>query len=142
MEPAVCEGCDAGYRHLTVAIEIVSSVRENRGGRSGETRSIEVLTQSTATFFQNVNMFVDTIKFGMGTATGFERNRYRLASGAVEGQQVSFLATATGEANLLLQVGTATALWVFSEPDDYMLTIYSDHKWRVVVSSATLASST
>jgi hypothetical protein len=87
-------------------------------------------------------MFVDLIHFGMGTATGFERNRYRLASGAVESQQVGFIATATGEAYLLLQVGTATGLWVFSDPDDYMLTVYSDHKWRVVVSSATLASST
>lgn len=87
-------------------------------------------------------MFVDSIKFGMGTATGFERNRYRLASGAIEGQYVHFLATATGEANLLLQAGTATALWVFTDADDYMLTVYVDHKWRVVTTSATLASST
>jgi hypothetical protein len=79
---------------------------------------------------------------GVGTATGFERNRYRLASDAVEGQELALYTTGTGEANLLLQAGTATAYWVFTEKDDFMKTQFFGDKWWVLYTSATLASST
>lgn len=123
-----------------MTISVIAGVREQRG-RPGE-RSREILTQSTATFYQNVNLFVDSHVLGVGTATGFERNRYRLASDAVEGQEVSLYVTGTGEANLLLQAGTATGIWVFTEPDDYMKTQFFGDKWWVHYTSATLASST
>jgi hypothetical protein len=121
-------------------ISVVSGQREQRG-RPGE-RARQTLTQSTATHYQNVDLFSDSIVMGVGTATGFELNRYRLASDAVEGQEVSLYVTGTGEANLLLQAGTATAHWVFTEKDDYMKTQFFGDKWWVHYTSATLASST
>lgn len=123
-----------------MTISIIAGEREQRG-RPGD-KSRETLTQSTATHYQNVNLFVDSIVMGVGTATGFERNRYRLASDAVEGQEVALYVTGTGEANLLLQSGTATGLYVFTEADDYMKTQFWGDKWFVHNTSATLASST
>lgn len=122
-----------------MAITIVSGERERRGDSY---RTRETLSQSTATVFQNVNLFVDSVVLGAGTATGHERNRYRTASGVPEGQEMSFLVTATCEANLFLHPGTATGFWVLTEPDDYILARYENDVWRVIVSSATLASST
>lgn len=101
----------------------------------------QTFSQSTATTFQDVNLFVDRVHLGMGTATG-PRNLYLLSATAVEGQIVSFLSTATGEAKVLLSVSTATGMWVFSDPDDYLRTIFEDGKWRILISSATLSTST
>jgi hypothetical protein len=120
-------------------VEIIAGPQALRGAGY---RSKETLAQSTATAFQDANLYVDRIHLGMGTATGFTRNLYRLASGAVEGQIVSFLSTATGEAKVFLAGGTATGLHVFTEPDDYLLTRFEDGKWRVIISSATLATAT
>lgn len=102
----------------------------------------QTFTQSTATAFQSVNLFVDRVHLGLGTATGFARNHYSLASGAEEGREVSFLATASGEAYLLITSGTATGQWVFTAADQYSRFKYEDGKWRLLISSATLATST
>ena len=104
---------------------------------------MESLSQSTATAFRAINLYVDRFHVGVGTATGFGLNRYSLATGAQEGWIVSILATATGEAKVHLGGGTATGLWVLSSADTYMRTIYEDNKWRMLTNSgATLATST
>lgn len=77
----------------------------------------------------------------MGTATGYERNRYRLATDVPEGQEFAIYCNATGEAYLYLQTGTATGMWVFTERDDYMKTQFWGDKWWVHYTSATLATS-
>ena len=103
----------------------------------------QTLSQSTATAFQAINLYVDRAHLGMGTATGFSLNRYSLATGAKEGWTVSILATATGEAKVHLGGGTATGLWVFGTADTYLRAIYEEHKWRVLTNSgATLATAT
>jgi hypothetical protein len=122
-----------------MAVCVVAGRKRERG--TGD-YSKQSFTQSTATAFQTISLFVDRVHFGCGTATGFTRNHYSLASGAAEGQEVSFLSTATGEAYLLFTAGTATGQWVFNEADDYMRAKYEDGKWRVLSSNATLATST
>ena len=104
--------------------------------------SKQTFTQATATAFQAVNLFVQRVHLGVGTATGFARNRYSLATGAAEGQIVSFLTTGTCEAYLAF-AGTATGMLVFTEADDYARLEYEDDKWRILANSgATLATST
>ena len=121
-----------------MAVTIIAGVPRKRG--TGY-RVKETLSQSTATSFQACSLDTQITHLGMGTATGIERNLYSLASGALEGQDKSFLTTGTGEAKLYL-TGTATGMHVFSEADDYLLTRYEGGKWRILVSSATLASTT
>jgi hypothetical protein len=123
-----------------VTITVVAGQIEQRG-RPGE-KSRQTLTQSTATHYQNVDLFSHSIVMGVGTATGFTINRYRLASDAVEAQQISLYVTGTGEANLLIQASTATGHYVFTEPDDYIACQHFNGRWFVHYTSATLASST
>ena len=101
----------------------------------------ENLTQSTATAFQAVSLFTDVTTLGVGTATGFGLNRYGLASGATEGREKVLLTTGTGEAKAYV-AGTATGLWVLNELDDMVMVRYIEGKWRVIQSTATLASGT
>ena len=116
-----------------MAISVIAGRKRGRG--TGD-YSKETISQSTATAFQAVNLFVGRVHLGMGTATGFARNRYSIAAtGADEGSTVSFLTTGTGEAHLHLGAGTATGLWVFTETDDYLLTKLEDGKWRVLTNS-------
>lgn len=66
-------------------------------------QSYETLTQSTATSNQTISTQTDVTILGMGTATGFARNRYLLStSGAVEGQEKLIISQATGEAYVLV----------------------------------------
>lgn len=97
-------------------------------------------SQSTATAFQSLSLNVQEVTLGMGTSTGV--NLYLLASGAVPGQELSILSTATGEARLLLSAGTATGMHVFTEADDFVRAIYLEGKWRIIQSSATLSTGT
>ena len=122
-----------------MSVTIIGGVPRKRGAGY---RTKQSLTQSTATSYQTVSLDTELTCLGMGTATGIARNLYSLASGAVEGMDKSILSTATGEAHLLITVGTATGMHVFTEADDYLLTRYEDGKWRILVSSATLASTT
>jgi hypothetical protein len=123
-----------------LSISIISGLIEQRG-RLGE-KSRETLTQSTATNYRDVNLFVHSVVMGVGTATGFTINRYRLASDAVEAQEMSLYVTGTGEANLLIQASTATGMYVFTEANDYLMCKWFGDHWHVHYTSATLASST
>lgn len=65
--------------------------------------SLETLTQATATTIQTISNQVDITVLGMGTATGFTRNKYLLStSGAVEGMEKMIISNATGEANVII----------------------------------------
>jgi hypothetical protein len=109
--------------------------------RGEEWVSREDLSQSTATTFVSVNLYTEVTRLGVGTATGFERNRYALPDGAEETRFKTILTTGTGEAHLYL-AGTATGLFVFDDADDMVMAMFLDGKWRLIVSTATVASST
>lgn len=65
--------------------------------------ALETLTQSTATAIQSISVHHDVTVLGMGTATGFTRNKYLLStSGAVEGMEKLIISNATGEANVII----------------------------------------
>lgn len=100
----------------------------------------QTFSQSTATAFQTLASDVPLVTLGMGTATGV--NLYLLASGVISGQEISVLATATGEARLLIGAGTATGMHVFTEADDFLKAMYEEGKWRILVSTATLSTGT
>lgn len=111
------------------------TVTANQPLRRGRTfQSTETLTQSTATAFQSVNLTTDLTALGMGTATGFGLNQYRVTDGFA-GLSKAILATATGEAKLVLDSGTATGAWVFSDVDDYLRLLFEGGKWRVTANS-------
>jgi len=76
---------------------------------NGTWSSREALTQSTATAIQTLSNNHDVSVLGMGTATGFTRNRYLLStSGAVEGMEKLVISSATGEAYLIFNSAAAT----------------------------------
>lgn len=131
-------------------------------------QSQETLTQSTATAFQALSLKTDISVLGMGTATGFARNLYSLASGAVEGQEKLIICSATGEAKLFVAgptqgrlplnvamennstattvdalLASATGLWTFQTDGDYILCKFMNGVWNYMDSKgATLATST
>ena len=118
----------------------IESGAEKRRGKTF--RSAESLTQSTATTPQSVNLTTDATRLGMGTATGFGLNQYRVTDGYA-GLEKTFLATATGEAKLIIDSATATGAWVFDAADDFMLFRYAGLKWRLIANSGcTNATST
>lgn len=101
----------------------------------------EILTQSTATANQAVTLNTAITHVGMGTATGFDLNRYSLAAGT-ESQAKIVLATATGEATLSM-AGTSTGGLVFTEANDMVKLEYWTGLWRLMANSgATIATST
>lgn len=114
-----------------MAIRITAD-QPRRRGRTFQ--STETLTQSTATSPQSVNLTTDMTIVGMGTATGFGLNLYRVTDGFA-GLQKSFLATATGEAKLVLDSGTATGAWVLDSADDYLRFRWEEFKWRLMANS-------
>lgn len=122
-----------------MAIQIVGGPLPQRG--TGY-RVKQTFGQSTATGFQSLASDVHVVTLGMGTATGAARNLYLLASGAVPGQEISILSTATGEAKLLISAGTATGMHVFTDADDFIKAIYEEGKWRVLATTATLSTGT
>lgn len=112
-----------------------------RGG--GSVQSQESLTQSTATAIQSLSVTTDVSVLGMGTATGFARNRYLLpTTSAVEGQEKVVVATGTGEAYLDLAGGTATGGYVFSTADSWITARLINGDWRPIGTGATLATAT
>ena len=83
--------------------------------RTGAFRSSKSYTQSTATSVQTLDFSFDVSLLGMGTATGFPRNKYVLATSVVvgtatvhaaEGQYHLIMATATGEATVFVTAAT------------------------------------
>lgn len=122
-----------------MAIEIVGGPQPQRWAGA---RVKQTFSQSTATAFQSLALDFPVVTLGMGTATGAARNLYSLASGAIPGQDISILATATGEAKLLITAGTATGMWVFTEADDFLKATYEEGKWRIIQSTATLSTGT
>lgn len=114
-----------------MAITITADRPRRRGGTF---QSTESLTQSTATSPQSVNLTTDLTTLGMGTATGFGLNQYRVTDGFA-GLSKAILATATGEAKLIIDSATATGAWVFDDVDDYLRLLYEGGKWRVTANS-------
>lgn len=122
---------------MSITIESDLSRRRGRTWHSSER-----LTQSTATTPQRLNQTVDVTYLGMGTATGFGLNVYRVTDGYA-GLVKHVLATASGEAKVFLDTGTATGAWVLDAVDDFLSLQWLGAKWRVMASSgATLATST
>jgi hypothetical protein len=130
-------------------------------------QSSESLTQSTATAVQSISLRTDVSVLGMGTATGFARNRYSLATSGVEGQEKLVISSATGEAYVFvptssgrmgvipssLAIPSATAVdavwasatgdWVFQSDGDYLLVKFMNGSWQFLGGAgATLATST
>lgn len=114
-----------------MAIRITADAPVRRGRTY---RSTESLTQSTATIPQSVNLTTDISTLGMGTATGFGINQYRVTDGFA-GLVHGVLATASGEAYLLIDSGTATGAWVFTAADDFLLLLWEEAKWRLLTNS-------
>ena len=119
-----------------MSVNIIAGPAASRGVRVEET-----FGQSTATVFRPLSLTTELSVLGGGSATGFEVQRYSLASGALEGQDKAIILPINGEANVYI-AGTATGLHVFSAADDYVLARYERGKWRVIVSSATIATGT
>ena len=124
-------------------ITIESDLSRRRGRkRPGDWHSVETLTQSTATTPQSLNLTVDLSYLGMGTATGFGVNGYRVTDG-FGGLRHFMVATASGEAKVFVDTGTATGAWVLDAVDDFLALYWLGGKWRLMASSgATLATAT
>ena len=127
-------------------------------------QTAETFTQSTATAFRTLNNDVEVSHLGMGTATaGPVHNLYELvatttASGregdAKEGMEKYVVATATGRADLFIELPTqgrlplgaleqsnpgatgdiamvsATATWAFQGVGDYMYLKFMNGTWN------------
>lgn len=118
----------------------ITADEPRRRGRSWQSQ--ETFTQSTATSPQSLNLTVDLSKLGMGTATGFGLNQYRVTDG-FSGLSKSILATASGEAKVIFDSGTATGAWVLDAVDDYLRFRFEASKWRLMANSGcTLATTT
>jgi len=124
-----------------MAITLTSGQRQRRGGTF---QAQDAFTQSTATGLQSLSVTTDISVLGMGTATGFGRNRYLLATtSAVEGQSKVIAATATGEAYVDVGGGTATGGYVFSNVDHNVVLQFLQGKWRqIALMGATFATAT
>ena len=120
-----------------MAISLIGGpIAQRRGGAFAK----EVLTQSTATTFQAISLVTGLTTVGMGTAT--DLNMYSLAAGT-ENQEKFILATATGEARIFLNGGTATGLWILGSADDWLVTRFFGGSWRIIqTNGATLATAT
>lgn len=99
----------------------------------------DVQTQSTATAAQELVLTTPVSNVGMGTATG-QNNVYNLAEGVV-GAMKFVQATATGEAKLILNGGTATGRLIFSTAASSGIFIMRATGWHVV-DSDTLTTAT
>ena len=107
----------------------------------------ETLNPSTSTAPQTLALTTDITRIstatgGTGTATGFERNVFTLSTAsAAEGQDKGILMTGTGEVKIAF-TGTATGRLVLNEADDFVLLRMLDRKWRIIQSTATVATAT
>src|SRR3990167_789257 len=122
-----------------MSVSVTAGMEEKRGGGYFTQESA---TQSTATTFATLATQVDLTVITGGTATSFIRNRYLLASGAVEGQRREIIMSGTGEAYVLLASGTATGMLVFTANDQIAWLRVLGGKWRILETTASLASST
>ena len=120
-----------------MTVTLTAGARQYRGGSY---QAKEDLTQSTATAKQALSVNADISTLAGGTATGFNVDNYTLAAG-VEGQLKTIVMLATGEAKVEL-TGTATGKYTFLLADSLLDLRYINAKWRVVVNSATIATST
>ena len=136
-----------------MAVTITGGEVQKKGGTW---QSIETLTQSTATVPQAISLNTDVTVLGMGTASGFPRNKYTLATGAVEGMEKLIISSATGEATVfipsattllpfhvafaalttattadaVLGGSTATGQWVFQSDGDFVYLKYMNGLWH------------
>ena len=123
-----------------MAISIVGGVIKRRGG---DKTARESFSQSAATAYQNLDPTVDISVLGVGGATGFNVNRYLLAATGVVPRTTKYiLTTGTGEAKLIVDTTTATGAWVFTALDSFMKTEFIEGKWRVIQTTATVATAT
>ena len=122
-----------------MSVSVTGGVEERRGGGYF---TEETATQSTATTFATLATAADLTTVVGGTATSFIRNRYLLASGAVEGQWRTIIMSGTGEAYVLLASGTATGMLVFTANAQIAWLRALGGKWRILETTASLASST
>lgn len=121
-----------------MAITITSMVQKRGGGTFG---SSEALSQSTATVAQSVSVTTDASTLAGGTASGFGVHRFLLAAGS-EGQYKTVVMLATGEAQMDTAGGTATGSYVFSAAEDIWMGQYVNAGWKLIQTSATLATAT
>ena len=150
------------------------AVTINVGQRQGQDSwgGVQVLTVSTATAEQSINITQPVTTLSGGTATGFTRNRYVLGAGN-EGDQKTIFHLATGESFVrfgaattdLLATGgihminvatatgaaitamgaitaSATGCWVLSTQNSFLKCIFQNGAWWLVNGSATLATAT
>ena len=120
-----------------MAVSIIGGpIRRRREGFAQDT-----YTQSTATADQSLSLDTDLSLLGMGTATGFNRNGYSLASG-IEGQEKFILSTGTGEAKVAWQGMIVTGRSVLDTPGDFVFLRYFGGAWRLIEQTATTATAT
>ena len=123
-----------------MAISVTTGTQVRDGGTF---QAVETLTQSTATAEQTVSGAEDVSHLGVGTATGFARNKYLLASTAIEGMEKVVLTTGTGEAYLRVAGGTATGAFVFGADGDMVYVKLINGTWQLLSNNgATFATST
>lgn len=116
-----------------MAVSVVGGPQRRRGG--GDNVSRQTFTQSTATADQLINLFADQVTLGVGTATGFVRNRYTLATGAEEGKEIVIFVTGTGETYTYLGGGTATGRIKLDHTDDWLLARYWFGRWWILAAT-------
>lgn len=139
------------------------TVTLNSGDRKvpgGTYQSKEDLTQSTATARQSISVHHAITTLSGGTATGFDKDLYTLASTAVEGMEKTICMLATGEAKVVIgglatiAVGgffgtssddahvSATGAFTLSVPGHYILCKKFNERWWVTSANCTFATAT
>ena len=121
----------------------ISVIRGEPLRRGGNLTARETFSQSAATAYQALTPNVDISILGTGNSTGFDINRYSLAATGVTPRTAKYvLTTGTGEAKLFIDGSTATGAWVFSTLDSFLKTEFIEGKWRIIQTTATVASAT
>ena len=120
-----------------MSVSVTGGKIPDRGGFAKET-----LSASTATTPQAIALTTELTVVGGGTGTGFEVNVFTLSTAsAIEGQTKTVMATATCEAKVAF-TGTATGRLVLAQADDMIEMRYLDGKWRIIQTTATVATAT
>ena len=127
---------------MSVSVTAAPAGRRGAGWFAAETLNPSTSTAPQALALTADITLISTATGGTATATGFERNVFTLSTAsAVEGQEKGIFLTGTGEAKIAL-TGTATGRWVLTEAEDFLLVRMLNRKWRVIQSTATLATAT
>jgi hypothetical protein len=116
-----------------MAIEITRGTQLGNGTFG----SLETYSQSTATGYQTLSQNHSVLTLGMGTATGFNLNRYVLASstattGEKEGMELTIQSGATGEAKVAVPLSTSTGAYVFQSDGDFVRLRMTNSSWREI----------